>query len=109
VTKTIATLDGSDVTPETPGIDRAGMLVFNDGPGRIEDRNGDFLTTHPLRVVSVRNEFSLIPRAAGPVTLQAVNTFFTVPEPAAPFVLAAAAAAGLARRRGRGLPERRAV
>ena len=101
MTETLTTLDGSDVTPEAPGFDHAGMLVFNDGPGRLEDRNSDFLTTHPLRGVRVRNEFTITTDTVGPLTLQAVNTFFTVPEPAAPALLGGAAVLLLGTRRRR--------
>ena len=96
---TIATVNGSDLSPGQPASDAATLNVFNDGPGRLADTNTDFLSLNPTLALRLSNEITLSARETGKLDVSVVNNFLTVPEPSAAFIALPTALALPARRR----------
>jgi hypothetical protein len=100
VTQTLTNPRGTDLAPGAPVRPTESLAVFHDGPGRLPDSNSEFLDLLPvITSLEVRNDVSLTPRAgtAEETAVWFVNTYLTVPEPAAAGLLPLAAAALLRR------------
>ena len=99
VTQAISTLDGSDLSPVNPVSDTETLVVFNDGPGRLEDSNSAFLWLYPKVALSVSSEITLSGYEGGHMSVSMANSFFTIPEPSAAFIALSVSVALLGRRR----------
>ena len=100
MTQTLTNPRRTDRTTGGPVRPTELLDVFNDGPVRLADDNSEFLNLLPVTSLAVRNDVSLTPRAGtdGETAVWFVNTYLTVPEPAAAGLLPFAAAAMLLRR-----------
>jgi hypothetical protein len=99
IVNSVSTVDGSDVEPGAPVSSTATLDIFNDGPGRLEDSNSDFLSVNPTRVLRTDHRITLEASAAGRLDISFVNNYLTVPEPSAALLAAPAVMFLLARRR----------
>jgi hypothetical protein len=98
VMETVSTVDGSDLTPVPPISATATLDVFNDGPGRVDDSNSDFLALNYTFALRVSNQITLYARETGRLDVSVMNTFSTIPEPTAGFIALPAALSLLTRR-----------
>jgi len=102
---TVSTVDGSDVEVGNPIRDTEVLDIFNDGPGRLDDSNSDFLSVNPTLSLRLSNVITLSAREAGRLEVSTVNNFLTIPEPSAGvFIALPSALALLARRRRHAAP-----
>jgi hypothetical protein len=104
VLEAVSSLDGSDVAPGLPVGDTEQLSIYNDGPGRLDDSNSDFMSLNAKPGLRLAKEITLSAREAGQQTVSIVDNFLTVPEPT--FLAAAPAALALLARR-RSLSARR--
>jgi hypothetical protein len=101
VVETISSRDGSDVAEGAPIRDTEVLDVFNDGPGRLEDSNSDFLRLNLTRSLHFVKDIIVSSRPTGGYAAISVvtNTVDQVPEPAVISLVAFAGGALLLRRR----------
>jgi len=100
VLETVSSRNGSAVAPGSPS-DTAVLEVVNDGPGRQEDSNSDFLPLNLTRSLHFTKDILVSSRPdGGYVAISVVtNTVDQVPEPAVISVIAFAGGTLLLRRR----------
>jgi hypothetical protein len=91
--QTVSTVDGSDLTIGVPVSDTATLALSNDGPGRLDDVNSQFLSLNPTHALRLSTEINLRAREDGRFDAVFSDQFSTIPEPAA---VAIALPAGLA-------------
>jgi len=101
VIETVASRDGSDVAPGAPVSDTAVLDVFNDGPGRLEDSNSDFMPINLTRSLHFVKDIIVSSRPTGGYVAISVvdNIVDQIPEPAAVSLISIAGGAVLLRRR----------
>lgn len=101
VVETVSSRDGSDVAPGAPIRDTEVLDVFNDGPGRLEDSNSDFMALNLTRSLHFTKDIIVSSRPTGgyAVISVVVNTVDQVPEPGMISLAALAGGAMLLRRR----------
>ena len=99
VLEAVSALDGSDVAPGLPVSDTEQLSVYNDGPGRLEDSNSDFMSLNAKPGLRLAKEITLSAREAGQQTVSIVDNFLTMPEPSFIALAIPAALALLARRK----------
>ena len=102
VIETVQTTDGSDIVPGPPVDDMVVLDVFNDGPGRLEDDNSDFVTVNPARSLLFCKDILVSSREDGGYAAISIvdNIVDQIPEPGV-LGLAAFAGGGLLLRRRR--------
>jgi hypothetical protein len=102
VIETVQSTDGSDVAPGAPVDDTLVLDVFNDGPGRLEDDNSDFVTVNPARSLLFCKDILVSSQPDGGYAAISIvdNIVDQVPEPGM-LGLAAFAGGGLLLRRRR--------
>jgi hypothetical protein len=102
---TVSSVDGSDVAVGGPARDAEVLDIFNDGPGRLDDSNSDFLSVNPISSLRLSNAITLSARDTARLELSTANNFLILPEPSAAALIALPSAlALLARRRRRVSP-----
>jgi len=101
VVETVSSRDGSDVAVGAPIRDTEVLDVFNDGPGRLEDSNSDFLALNLTRSLHFVKDIIVSSRPTGGYVAISVvtNTVDQVPEPAVISLVGFAGGALLLRRR----------
>jgi hypothetical protein len=101
VVETVSSRDGSDVAVGAPIRDTEVLDVFNDGPGRLEDSNSDFLALNLTRSLHFVKDIIVSSRPTGGYAAISVvtNTVDQVPEPAVISLIGFAGGALLLRRR----------
>jgi len=100
VVETVSSRNGSDVAVGSTG-DTKVLDVFNDGPGRLEDSNSDFLALNLTRSLHFVKDIIVSSRPTGGYVAISVvtNTVDQVPEPAVISLVTFAGGALLLRRR----------
>ena len=101
VTETVSTRDGSDLAPGAPIRDTEVLDVFNDGPGRLDDSNSDFMAINLTRRLHFVKDIIVASRPTGGYAAISVvdNIVDQVPEPGVISLLTIAGGAVLLRRR----------
>ena len=101
VVETVSSRDGSDVAPGAPNRDTEVLDVFNDGPGRLEDTNSDFMALNLTRSLRFVKDIIVSSRPTGgyAVISVVVNTVDQIPEPGTFSLVAVVGGAVLLRRR----------
>ena len=101
VVETVSSRDGSDVAPGAPTRDTEVLDVFNDGPGRLEDTNSDFMALNLTRSLRFVKDIIVSSRPTGgyAVISVVVNTVDQIPEPGTLSLVAVVGGAVLLRRR----------
>ena len=101
VVETVSSRDGSDVAPGAPNRDTEVLDVFNDGPGRLEDSNSDFMPLNLTKSLRFVKDIIVSSRPTGGYAVISVvtNTVDQIPEPGTLSLVALAGGAVLLRRR----------
>jgi len=101
VVETISTRDGSDLSPGAPVRDTEVLDVFNDGPGRLEDSNSDFMAVNLTRRLHFVKDIIVSSRPTGGYAAISVvdNIVDQIPEPGMISLVTIAGGAVLLRRR----------
>lgn len=101
VVETISSRDGSDVAVGAPIRDTEVLDVFNDGPGRLEDSNSDFMALNLTRSLHFVKDIIVSSRPTGGYAAISVvtNTVDQIPEPGTLSLVALVGGAALLRRR----------
>jgi hypothetical protein len=101
VVETVASRDGSDVAPGAPIRDTEVLDVFNDGPGRLEDTNSEFMAINLTRRLHFAKDIIVSSRPTGGYAAISIvdNVVDQVPEPTSIAFLTLAGGAVLLRRR----------
>ena len=101
VVETVSSRDGSDVAPGAPIRDTEVLDVFNDGPGRLEDSNSDFMALNLTRALHFTKDIIVSSRPTGGYAVISVvdNIIDQVPEPGMISLVTLAGGAMLLRRR----------
>ena len=101
VVETVQSRDGSDVAPGAPIRDTEVLDVFNDGPGRLEDSNSDFMALNLTRSLRFCKDIIVSSRPTGGYAVISVvdNIVDQIPEPGVMSLLTIAGGAVLLRRR----------
>ena len=102
IRQTVSTVNGADLTPSPPVSSSETLVLSNDGPGRSEDVNSQFLPLNRTHALRLATQISLNGLEDGRLDVQFTNHFSTIPEPSAAAIAIPAALTLLARhRRGR--------
>jgi len=101
VIETVMSRDGSDVAPGAPNRDTEILDVFNDGPGRLEDSNSDFMALNLTRSLRFCKDILVSSRPTGGYTAISVvdNIVDQIPEPGTMTLVSLVGGAMLLRRR----------
>lgn len=101
VVETVQSRDGSDVAPGAPIRDTEVLDVFNDGPGRLEDSNSDFMTLNLTRSLRFTKDIIVSSRPTGGYAVISVvdNIVDQIPEPGSIALLGLAGGLLIRRRR----------
>ena len=101
VVETVSSRDGSDVAPGAPVRDTEVLDVFNDGPGRLEDSNSDFMALNLTRALHFTKDIIVSSRPTGGYAAISVvdNIVDQIPEPGMISLVSLAGGAMLLRRR----------
>ena len=101
VVETVSSRDGSDVAPGAPNRDTEVLDVFNDGPGRLEDSNSDFMAVNNTRGLHFVKDIIVSSRPTGGYAAISVvdNIVDQIPEPGMISLVTIAGGAMLLRRR----------
>jgi len=87
LTQTISTLNGEDLTVLSPVSDRESLVLSNDGPGRSDDVNSQFILLNPTYALRLSAQISLAAREDGRFDVAFSDQFSFIPEPAATTVV----------------------
>jgi hypothetical protein len=98
LTQAVSTVNGADLAPGAPVSDTESLVLFNDGPGRGEDQNSQFLSLNATYALRLSTRLTLNATEDGQLDVNFVDQFSTLPEPAAAAVALPLALALLARR-----------